>query len=304
MKRILASIMAVILIAATFAGCSGGTATTPTPAAKPSAAPTSAALTGNITASGSTALQPLLNLAVDPFKKASGFSGSITINGGGSGQGLTDVAAGTVNIGNSDVTAEQAGKDGKGLVDYKVAVVAVGIAVSSDVAEKLSNISSDDLKGVFTGKITNWNQVKGWTGGSLPIAVYYRKAGSGTRTLFELYGIGTSLTDAQIGAFSNFTKKESSGDLESAIASGKGAIGYETLPYCGKLKLLKVDNVAATYENVYTGAYKIWGYEHMYTKGEATGSVKAFIDYVMSSAFAPTITASGYGAISKMTVSR
>lgn len=304
MKKALAAIIAAIMLAASITGCSSQTSTTPTPSAKPSAAPSSAALTGNITMSGSTALQPLLNLAVDPFKAAKGFTGSITINGGGSGQGLTDVSAGTVNIGNSDVTPEQAGKDGAGLVDNKVAVVAVGVAVSADVYEKLTNISSEDLKGIFTGKITNWNQVKGWTGASLPITVYYRKAGSGTRTLFELYGISTALTDAQIGAFANFTKKESSGDLESAIASGKGAIGYETLPYCAKLKLLKVDNIEANYDNVYSGKYKIWGYEHMYTKGAATGSAKAFIDYVMSDAFSATITKSGYGVISKMTVTR
>lgn len=304
MKKLIASLLAVILLAASFAGCSTGTSASPSPSAKASANPGGAALTGNITMSGSTALQPLLNLAVDPFKAAKSFNGSITINGGGSGQGLTDVSAGTVNIGNSDVTPEQAGKDGTGLIDNKVAVVAVGIAVSADVYDKLKDISTDDLKGIFTGKITNWNQVKGWTGGSLPITVYYRKAGSGTRTLFELYGIDTALKDAQIGAFANFTKKESSGDLETAIASGKGAIGYETLPYCAKLKLLKVDGVEANYDNVYTGKYKIWGYEHMYTKGAATGSAKAFIDYVMSDAFSATIVKSGYGVISKMTVSR
>ncbi len=304
MKKVIASLLAVILLAASFAGCGTGTSASPTPSAKASAVPSGAALSGNITMSGSTALQPLLSLAVDPFKAAKGFTGSITINGGGSGQGLTDVSAGTVSIGNSDVTPEQAGKDGTGLVDNKVAVVAVGIAVSSDVYEKLTDISTADLKGIFTGTITNWNQVKGWTGGSQLITVYYRKAGSGTRTLFEIYGIDKALTDAQIGAFVNFTKKESSGDLETAIASGKGAIGYETLPYCAKLKLLKVDGVEATYDNVYADKYKIWGYEHMYTKGAATGSVKAFIDYVTSDAFAATITKSGYGLMSKMTVTR
>ena len=301
MKKILASVLAALMAATLFAGCGSSAAPKSSPAA--STAPTSSAA-GSITASGSTALQPLLNLAVTPFKTATSFNGSITINGGGSGTGLTDVAAGTVNIGNSDVTAEQAGKDATGLVDHKVAVVAVGIAVSPDVAKSISSITKDDLTSIFTGKFTNWNQVAGWTGGSLPISVLYRKAGSGTRTLFELYGIGKTMSDAQIGAFANFTKKESSGDLETAIASGKGAIGYETLPYCAKLTLLKIDGVEATYDNVYTGKYTIWGYEHMYTKGEATGSVKSFIDYVSSSAFAGTITSSGYGVISKMTVSR
>jgi phosphate transport system substrate-binding protein len=324
MKKVLALSLAVLMALTLLAGCGTGSNVSPSPSAsastsaKPSAAPSSAApssaapssaapspsaaapLTGDITASGSTALQPLLDKAKDPFKTAKNFTGSITINGGGSGQGLTDVAAGTVSIGNSDVTPEQAGKDGAGLVDHQVAVVAVGIAVSADVSANLKTISTADLTGIFTGQITDWNKVAGWTGGSLPIQVYFRKAGSGTRTLFEAYGIKKKLSDADLGAFQNFTKKESSGDLESAIAAGKGAIGYETLPYCTKLKLLQIDGIDATYDNVYAGKYAIWGYEHMYTKGEATGAVKAFIDYIMSDAFAKTITDSGYGLASKM----
>ena len=323
MKKVLALSLAVLMALTLLAGCGTTTSpsTSPSASTKPSVAPSSAApssaapssaapssaapssaapLTGDITASGSTALQPLLEKAKDPFKAAKNYTGSITINGGGSGQGLTDVAAGTVSIGNSDVTPEQAGKDGTGLVDHQVAVVAVGIAVSADVATSLKTISTADLVGIFTGKITDWNKVAGWTGGSLPIQIFFRKAGSGTRTLFETYGIKTKLSDADLGAFQNFTKKESSGDLESAIAAGKGAIGYETLPYCAKLKLLQLDGVDATYDNVYSSKYAIWGYEHMYTKGEATGAGKAFIDYVMSDAFAKTITDSGYGIASKM----
>ncbi|SHI07632.1 phosphate transport system substrate-binding protein [Sporobacter termitidis DSM 10068] len=318
MKKYLALILAVMMALTLLAGCGTSGNSNTSPSASPStSAPSSAtpssaapspspseALTGNITADGSTALQPLLTLAVDPFKAATGFTGSITINGGGSGQGLTDVASGTVNIGNSDVTPEQAGKDGTGLVDHQVAVVAVGIAVSSDISANIKTISTADLTGIFTGKITDWNKVTGWTGGSVPIQVFYRKAGSGTRTLFETYGINSKLSDADLGAFANFTKKESSGDLQTAIASGKGAIGYETLPYCKDLTLLQVDGIDATYDNVYSGKYAIWGYEHMYTKGEATGSTKAFIDYVISSDFEKTITDNGYGLSSKMTVSR
>ncbi|UOO37111.1 substrate-binding domain-containing protein [Oscillospiraceae bacterium CM] len=296
MKKIIALALAALTAVTLLAGCNAGTPT--------SNNTTSPAAAGSITASGSTALQPLLTLAIDPFKAATKFDGSVTINGGGSGTGLTDVAAGTVNIGDSDVTPEQAGKDATGLVDHQVAVVAVGIAVSSDVAANLKSITKDDLTKIFTGAITDWNQVNGWTGGSLPVSVYYRKAGSGTRTLFETYGIGKKLSDADLGAFANFTKKESSGDLQTAITTGKGAIGYETLPYCKDLTLLQLDGVDATYDNVYTGKYVIWGFEHMYTKGEATGSVKAFIDYVMSADFAKTITDNGYGDVSKMTVSR
>ncbi|OJU08929.1 MAG: hypothetical protein BGN88_13350 [Clostridiales bacterium 43-6] len=264
-------------------------------------------LSGSIKADGSTALQPLLTKAVAPFKTKYNFSGSVTINGGGSGTGLTDVMSGAVDIGNSDVTPEEAGKPGEGLVDHQVCVVAVGLAVSNNVYEKIKSITSEDLTAIFNGTKTNWNQITGWTGGSLPIQVFYRKSGSGTRKLFEKYGSQVTLTDTQISKFPNFTKKESSGDLESAIVStpaGVGAIGYETLPYCKSLKLLALNGVACEYKNVYTNDYLIWGYEHMYTKGTPNKTVHTFIDYVMSEEFAPTIIENGYGAISEMKITR
>ena len=268
-------------------------------------------LTGNITADGSTALQPLATDAQPLFQKkyAGMFSGSITIGGGGSGQGLTDVSNGTVSIGDSDVSAEQAGKDGTGLVDHKVCVVGVGIAISDNVAKYLTNISAGDLTRIYNGTITNWNKVSGWKGGSLPIQVYFRKAGSGTRTLFETYGTGVKKSDAQLASYQNFMLKSSSGDLSSAIAnqaSSAGAIGYDTLPYVvsEKLNTLSLDGVAANYANIYKGKYKIWGYEHMFTKGEATGAAKAFIQFVASDDFADVAIKDGYGLISKMKVSR
>jgi phosphate transport system substrate-binding protein len=265
-------------------------------------------LTTNITADGSTALQPLAQAAQPLFqKKYTQFTGTISIGGGGSGQGLTDVSAGTVKIGDSDVTPELIGKSSTGLVDHKVCVVAVGLAVSDNVAKNLTTISQKDLIRIYNGAFTNWKQVAGWKGASLPIQVYYRKSNSGTRCLFETYGTAVKLSDAQLASYQNFTKKESSGDLESAIngqSASAGAIGYETLPYCKNLKLLALDGVAATYDNVYTGKYKIWGYEHMYTKGTPDSSIQAFINYMSSSDFASSVISNGYGLISKMKVSR
>ena len=253
---------------------------------------------------GSTALQPLLTMAVSEFMDEEEFKGIITINGSDSIQGLEDVVAGRIDIGTSDISPEQAGIDGAGLVDNQIAIVAVGIAVSSDVATNLKDISVSDLKGVFTGEIKNWEKVVGWKGGSVPIEVCYSKIGSGTRVLFETYGISMSLTDEQLMAFDNFKMQETSSDMFRAIDTGKGVIGYAALPYCSKLSLLTVDSAEATYKNVYTGDYKLWGCEHLYTKGEPTGAVKAFIEFMKASDYEETITENGYGLISEMKVSR
>lgn len=259
---------------------------------------------GGIAAGGSTALQPLLTQASGTFKSDKGFTGVITVDGGSSGQGLADVAAGKTDIGVSDVAPEQLGLDGTGLVDHQVAIVAVGVAATKDVSENLTDISAADLKGIYTGKITDWKQVAGWKGESLPVTAYYFKAGSGIRYIFDTYGINSALTDEQLANFGSLKTAESPAGLSKLLETGEGAIGYTALPYCTNLSLLKVDGAEANYENVYSGKYKLWGCGHLYTKGEPAGAVKEFLDYLTNEDFQEKITEAGYGIISEMKVSR
>jgi phosphate transport system substrate-binding protein len=281
-------------------GSSGSSSGSSSGNASPSADPKK----GNIAAGGSTALQPLLTQAAGTFKSDKGFTGVIAVDGGSSGQGLSDVAAGKTDIGASDVAPEQLGLDGTGLVDHQVAIVAVGVAATKDVSENLTDISVADLKGIFTGKITDWKQVTGWKGESLPVTAYYYKAGSGIRYIFDTYGINSTLTDEQLGSIGTLKIAESPVGLSKLLGTEKGAIGYTALPYCPDLSLLKVDGVEANYDNVYSGKYKLWGCGHLYTKGEPKGAVKEFIDYLSNQDFQKKITSGGYGIISEMKVSR
>jgi phosphate transport system substrate-binding protein len=68
--------------------------------------------------------------------------------------------------------------------------------------------------------------------------------------------------------------------------------------------VLSIDSAKPDYDNIYSGKYGVWGYEHMYTNGEPSGASKAFLDYIKSSEFEKTITDKGYGLYSKMTVKR
>lgn len=259
---------------------------------------------GVITVEGSSSLQPLITMAVGKFMEKGEFKGAVTINGSNSIKGLSEVGAGSVNVGMSAISPEQAGIDGTGLTDNQVAIVAIGVVVSKDVAANLKDISAADLKGIYSGTLTDWKQVKGWKGGSVPINVICRKAGSGSRYLFDTYGSGVSLTDEKLSAMENFKILETSSDVYSALENGQGTIGYLALPYCTKLKPLKIDGVEAKYEKVYTGDYKIWGCVRLYTKGEPAGPVKAFVKFLTSDDFKETVTKSGYGLISEMKVSR
>ena len=97
----------------------------------------SKSLSGTITAAGSSALKPLVDVAAEQFSNENP-DVSITVDAGGSGEGLKQVADKTVTLGNSDVAAEEKlDKDqAKDLVDHQVCVVTMAPIVNKDVGVK------------------------------------------------------------------------------------------------------------------------------------------------------------------------
>ncbi|WP_122646583.1 phosphate ABC transporter substrate-binding protein PstS family protein [Enterococcus mediterraneensis] len=223
-----------------------------------------------IVAVGSTALQPLVEAAQQSFTEKNP-EYSITVQGGGSGTGLSQVAAGAVTIGNSDVFAEQ--RDGipaDELVDHKVAVVGMAPVANKDVG--VNDLTKEQLIDIFTGEITNWKEVGGK---DQEIAVINRASGSGTRSTFEKWGLDDAKTvQAQ--------EQDSSGTVRKIVAETPGAISYLALSYLDdSLEVLSVNGVEPTVENISTNKWEIWSYEHMYTKGEPEPAVKKFLDYML-----------------------
>lgn len=288
LKKMMALALAsTALIAA--AGCGGNSQ----PA---KSAASGAKVTGQVTASGSSALLPLVKDAAAKFKSKNP-EVSLTLNAGGSGTGLKQVAEGSVNIGNSDVPAEKKlpAEKAKGLVDHKVCTMTVATIINKDIADKVKSLTSQQLQDVFTAKVTNWKDVGG---PDEPIVLVTRPTTSGTRALFTELALA-----GQEEASNKSLETDDSGTLIQSVAQTKGAIGYVALPYLVNNKdvaALAIDGVAPTLENTYNGKYKVWGYEHMYTKGEPTGAVKAFLDYILSDEYGVEIEKQGYGVSSKM----
>lgn len=288
-KLTLVAVTSAVLLAA--AGC-GGSDT----AKKDGKSATGSKITGSVTVSGSSALLPLAKDAAAKFKVKNP-EVSLTLNGGGSGTGLKQVAEGTVNIGNSDVEASKKlpADKAKGLVDHKVCVLTVAPIVHKDIGATVKSLTKAQLQDVFTAKITNWKDVGG---PDQEIILVTRPSTSGTRALF------TELALAGKEEASNKSlETDDSGTLLQSISQTKGAIGYIALSYLVNNKdvvALGIDGVAPTLENTYNGTYPVWGYEHMYTKGEPTGAVKAFLDYVVSDEYGVEIEKQGYGVSSKM----
>lgn len=266
---------------------------------KSSAKPAEGAkLTGSVTASGSSALLPLVKDAAAKFKVKNP-EVSITLNGGGSGTGLKQVAEGSVDIGNSDVEASTKlpADKAKGLVDHKVCVLTVAPVVNKDIAATVKSLTKAQLQDVFTAAVTNWKDVGG---PDQQIILVTRPSTSGTRALFTQLALG-----GKEEASNKSLETDDSGTLIQSIAQTKGAIGYVALSYLVNNKdvaAIGIDGVAPTLENTYNGTYPVWGYEHMYTKGEPTGAVKAFLDYIVSDEYGVEIERQGYGVSSKMKV--
>ena len=201
----------------------------------------------------------------------------ITVQGGGSGQGITQITQGAVQIGNSDVFAEEKVKDAAGLkkiTDNKVCIVGMGPIVNKDVT--VDDLTIEQLKQIFTGKVTNWSQVGG---ANAEITVINRASGSGTRATFEAAVLG----DTKVPDSFKPQEQDSSGTAAKMVASTPGAISYVAFSYYDDtFKALKVGGVAPETKNVEDNSWTIWAYEHMYTAADPDEATKAFIEYMMS----------------------
>jgi phosphate transport system substrate-binding protein len=288
-KFSLPAIMAVSMVV--MAACGGGASTDKSNQGAPKTTQTKE-LSGTLVISGSTALQPLVSAAAEEFMNKNP-KVSIQVNGGGSGTGLSQVAQGAVQIGNSDVFAED--KNISGLTDNKVAVVGMTAAVNPKVGIK--DIKKADLIKVFTGKITNWKELGG---PDQKITLVNRPESSGTRAIFNKFALDGAKPAEGI-------TQDASNTVKKIIAQTPGAIGYLAFSYLNDNTVtpLSIDGVAPTGENVQSGKFPVWAYEHMYTKGQPTDLEKAFLDYMMSDEVQSTlVTKQGYLPVTKMQVQR
>lgn len=227
-------------------------------------------LSGTITIAGSTSVQPFSDVLAEEFM-AKNPGTQVNVQGGGSSQGISAVVSGTADIGSSSRELKDEEK-AQNLKEYTLALD--GIAVAVNPANEVSGLTLEQLKSIYFGNITNWSEVGG---SDAAITVVNREEGSGTRGAFEELVMGEeAIFDGAI--VQNFT-----GAVKTIVESDKNAIGYISLAVADdKVKVVKIEGVEATVDNIISGQYKISRPFLYITAEEPQGSVRAYLDFVMS----------------------
>ncbi len=244
-------------------------------------------LSGTVTASGSTTVQPLAQAAAEKFMEENP-DVTVTVQGGGSSTGITQVSEGAVDIGDSSRELKPE-EEGKSLVDNKIAYDIIAMIVNPDIS--VSNLTAEEAKKIFIGEIANWSEVGG---PDEEIVVVIRDEASGTREMFDEKVLG-SKKDAPVKPVSGAQEAGSNGIMREKVASTPNAIGYVSYGYLDKsVKALELDSVKPTLENALNESYPLGRYLHMFTKGEPEGANKAYIDYVLSDTFQTDVVSKEY----------
>ncbi len=235
----------------------------------------SANLSGRIMIAGSTSVQPLADELAKYFMQQYP-KVSIEVQGGGSSVGIKSAIQGIVDIGTSsrELTEDEAKQlSSKGWQEIKIAED--GIAVIVHKSNPVSNLTIDQIRDIFSGKIKNWKEVGGK---DAKIVVVTREEGSGTRGAFEEIVMGKSakITDSAI-------VQPSTGAVKTTVSQDENAIGYISIGVLDStVKGVKVEGVEPTEKNVKLGKYKIKRPFLFLVSKNPTKVTKAFVDFVLS----------------------
>ena len=250
-----------------------------------------------LTLDGSTTVGPIAKAFAEYLMRQDN-TANITVSESGSGNGAKALLNGTCDIANLSRALKSSEKEAmaaKGVKPVAHVVAYDALPVIVHPSNKVGTLTIEQIKDIYTGKITNWKDVGG---PDEKIVLVTRPQTSGTRALYKKYAIN----DAE-EASNKSLETDNSGLLVQSVAQNKGAIGYVALPYLMNDKsvvALAIDGVAPTLENTYNGTYSVWGYEHIYTSNEPKAAVKAFIDFILSDKYGQRIEELGYGVGSKM----
>lgn len=219
----------------------------------------------------------------------------ITVTGGGSGVGISALMEGTTDIAmasrkmkfDEKVKLQEAGKKAQ-----EVVIAYDALAVVVHPSNKVSNLTREQLEGIFTGKIKNWKEVGG---ADMKIVAYSRETSSGTYEFFK-----ESILKNK-NYMSGILSMPATGAIIQSVGQTKGAIGYVGLAYLNKeVKPIHISYdggktfVEPSFENAKNKTYPVVRPLFYYYEAGNAAKVKPFLDYVLSAEGQATVKKKGY----------
>lgn len=210
---------------------------------------------------------------------------NISVTGGGSSIGINSFINGVAEIAASSRTIRKSEIDrarSRGSVSNEIAVALDGLAIAVNDDNSVDSLMMDELRRIYVGQITNWNQVGGK---NEPITVLSRDSNSGTYAFFQQ----NVLRNQNWGKGVRFLPSTSEELRE--VQRGSGAIAYGGVAYFKGKKNIKILNVAKSKgstplapneANVRNKSYPIWRYLYFYTNGAPKGETAKFVKFVLS----------------------
>ena len=243
---------------------------------------------------GSDTVLPLAQKEAESYMKANKMN-KVVVTGGGSGVGLAALVDGTTDIAMSSrkikmgekIKLQDAGKASKETI-----IAYDALAVIVNPANKVSQLTREQLEGIYTGKIKNWKEVGG---DDLQIVVYSRESSSGTYEFFKEHVLNNK------NYASSVLSMPATGSIVQSISQTKGAIGYVGLAYVEKeVKALKVSYdkgktfTAPSLETAKNKTYPIVRPLYYYYLTSVEKTVKPFVDFCLSAEGQKIVEQVGY----------
>ena len=257
---------------------------------------------GEVTIAGSSTVKPIIDKATKEFA-GSHPDTKFVVGGGGSGHGVKAAAGGDVAIG----MASRAMKDSErssypNVKPVKIAVDGIGIIVHKK--NGVGDLSTDQVRDIFSGRITNWKDVGG---DDAPIVLISANSHHGTFDVFAKHFGFDAIEDAGMITFaeggSSAKAKAVDGNMKSlaGVMTKPNAISYASLgaalTLAGKgapVKILDLDGVSADLNNVVDGQYKLQRALFLLTDGEPSGEVGEFLEFMVDGPGQQLIESEGY----------
>lgn len=214
----------------------------------------------------------------------------ISVTGGGSGTGIAALINGTVDIANASrqikkEEIEEAQSNGIDPVEFVIARDAIAVIVNPE--NPVKELTLQQISDIYSGEITNWNEVGG---DDRPIVRLSRETNSGTHVYFLETVLRLGEKENKTLFSMNTLLLPSSEGIIAEVRQNPNAIGYDGLGYVPEdLKMIAIAKEAGggyvlpSIETVNDSTYPIARDLYMYTAGEPTGTVKIYLEWIITS---------------------